>query len=78
MMKEIKEIMEMHRANGGAGILDGGVIRVYNDTFNIYTNKIEYEPTTRGFEELAFVKVSNGEVEYTFYGDGSYNLDNAN
>ena len=78
MMKEIKEIMELHRENGGAGILKDGVIRVYNDKFNIYTDKIEYEPTTRGFKELAFVKVSNGEVAYTLYGDGSFDLDNAN
>lgn len=79
MMKEVKEIMEMHRLNGGVAILkENGVIIVYNDFFNIYTDEVEYEPITKGFEELAFVKVSNDEVVYTLYGDGSYDLDNAN
>ena len=82
-MKEIKEVMELHRENGGVGILKDGVIRVYNDTFNIYTDKIEVEPANvsffgRLYGDEAFVKVSNGEVAYTLYGDGSFDLDNAN
>ena len=82
MMKEIKEIMELHRLNGGVGILDGGIIKVYNDTFNIYTDEVEYEPANVFYGRLdgdeAFVKVSDSEVVYTFYGDGSWDLDNAN
>ena len=82
-MKEIKEVMELHRENGGVGILKDGVIRVYNDTFNIYADEIEVEPANvsffgRLYGDEAFVKVSNGEVAYTLYGDGSFDLDNAN
>ena len=75
MMKEVKEVMELHRLNGGVATLkENGVIRVYNDFFNIYTDEVEYEPITKGFEELAFVKVSDSEVVYTLYADGSYDL----
>ena len=84
MMKEIKEIMELHRLNGGVATLnEDGIIRVYNDTFNIYTDRIEVEPANVSYfgrldGDEAFVKVSNDGVVYTLYGDGSYDLDNIN
>ena len=83
MMKEAMEVMELHRLNGGVATLnEDGIIRVYNDTFNIYTDEVEVEPANIFYGRLdgdeAFVKVSNDGVVYTLYGDGSYDLDNAN
>ena len=83
MSKEIMEVMELHRLNGGVGTLnEDGIIRVCNNTFNIYTDEVEVEPINiffgRVYGDEAFVKVSNDEVVYTLYGDGSYDLDNIN
>ena len=84
MMKELMEVMELHELNGGVATLNNdGIIRVYNDTFNIYTDRIEVEPANVSYfgrldGDEAFVKVFNNEVVYTLYGDGSYDLDNAN
>ena len=76
MLKEVKEIIEMHRENGGVGVLEDGIIRVYDKLVgNIYTDEVEYEPITKGFEELAFVKVRSYDVVYTLYANGSCDLE---